>query len=69
MTINLEDDVVPKVALLAEDVALHVLLPQLQVDERVHRVVLHPPDLGRLQKDFFRWSLLNTNKHTYVVFL
>ena len=69
MTINLEDDVVPKVALLAEDVALHVLLPQLQVDERVHRVVLHPPDLRRLQKDFFMWSLLNTNKHTYVVFL
>ena len=69
MTINLEDDVVPKVALLAEDVALHVLLPQLQVDERVDRVVFHPPDLRRLQKDFFMWSLLNTNKHTYVVFL
>ena len=69
MTINLEDDVVPKVALLAKDVALHVLLPQLQVDERVHRVVLHPGDLGRLQKDCSRWSLLNTNKHTYVVFL
>ena len=69
MTINLEDDVVPEVALLAEDVALHVLLPQLQVDERVDRVVLHPPDLGRLQKDRCRWSLPNTNKHTYVVFL
>ena len=69
MIIHLEDDVVPEVALLAKDVALHVLLPQLQVDERVHRVVLHPPDLGRLQKDFFRCSPLNTNKHTYVVFL
>ena len=69
MIIHLEDDVVPEVALLAKDVALHVLLPQLQVDERVHRVVFHPPDLGRLQKYRLRWSLPSTNNHTYVVFV
>ena len=60
MTINLKDDIVPEVALLAEDVALHILLPQLQVDERVHRVVFHPGDLRRLQKDCFREALKET---------
>ena len=33
---NLEDDVVPEVALLSKEIALHVGFPQLQVGEGVH---------------------------------
>ena len=39
---NLEDEVVPEVPFVGKEVAVEVSLAELQVDQRVHRLVSHP---------------------------
>ena len=39
---NLEDEVVPEVSFVGKEVAIEVSLAELQVDQRVHRLVSHP---------------------------
>ena len=39
---NLEDEVVPEVSFVGKEVAVKVSLAELQVDQRVHRLVSHP---------------------------